>query len=172
MFNWLWTWWHIRDLERRVRKLGWTGGYVGDYVSAPTWAYTIGFDETLDQPELIIFDLPQAIANELMSMAFTEIRDGALVLEDGGVWPAQAEGRSIWRKVHPGHMDGPDGWFTFALIRRARRTGKSFGLEGFQLVLSDEAGHFPWDEGYDERLRPRQPALWDPPENLAAPDRL
>lgn len=66
--------------------------------------------------------------------------------------------------MHPDWIDAPEGWFTFALWRRALRTGKTFGLEAFQLVLSDEAGHFPWDEGYDERLRPLQPALWEAPE--------
>jgi hypothetical protein len=59
-------------------------------------------------------------------------------------------------------MRGPEGWFTFALRRRAERTGQAFGLEGFQLVLSDPDGRMPWDKGYNGHLRPRQPALWLP----------
>ncbi|HEY0647892.1 hypothetical protein [Phenylobacterium sp.] len=37
-----------------------------------------------------------------------------------------------------------------------------FGFNAFQLVLSDNDGRMPWDDGYDERLRPLQPALYLP----------
>src|SRR6185369_8341925 len=38
-----WTNWRQ---ERDLRRLGWSGVYVGDYREPPSWAYTIGFDET------------------------------------------------------------------------------------------------------------------------------
>lgn len=162
MFDELRSWWIRRGLWGRVRKHGWTAVYVGDYTSAPTWAYSIGFDETLDQPEVIFFDVPQDAANGLMWTTFRALRDGTLVLEDGKDWTDAPEGRCVWRKVHPSQVDGPDGWFSLACKRRQERTGRRFGIEGFQLVLSDEKGLMPWDVGYDERLRPRQPALWLP----------
>jgi len=155
-------WWHRRDLWRRVRKHGWTALYVGDYATPPAWAYSVGFDETLDQPEVIVFDVPQESANGLMWKTFRALKDGSLVLEDGKDWTDAPEGRCVWRKVDPSQIDGPDGWFSFASARRQVRTGRRFGLEGFQLVLCDEKGLMPWDDGYDERLRPRQPALWLP----------
>jgi len=36
--------WHSRDTDRRIRKHGWTAIYVGDYVSAPSWVYTVGIN--------------------------------------------------------------------------------------------------------------------------------
>ena len=42
------------------------------------------------------------------------------------------------------------------------------GFEAYQLVLSDAEGKLPWEAGYDERLRPLQVALWDPPEAASA----
>ena len=54
------------QLGRRIEEHGWTAVYVGDYSTAPTWTYTIGFDETLGQPEVIVFDIPQDSANALL----------------------------------------------------------------------------------------------------------
>lgn len=154
--------WHMRNTERRIRKHGWTAIYVGDYRSAPTWVYTVGFDDTLNQPELVVFDVQQADANELLWQAFEELKSGELVLEDGKVWVEDEQARLVWRKVHPSQIRSADGWFAFAAERRRRRTGRAFGLEVFQLVLADGERRMPWDNGYDERLRFRQPALYLP----------
>jgi hypothetical protein len=35
-------------------------------------------------------------------------------------------------------------------------------IGAFQLVTPDPDGNLPWDRGYDERLRHRQRALWEP----------
>ena len=56
---------HRWDIRRRIRRRDWTAIYVGDYRSAPTWAYTIGFHAALGAPEVIIFDIPIASANGL-----------------------------------------------------------------------------------------------------------
>lgn len=58
------------------------------------------------------------------------------------------------------------------MVRSLVRTGMPFEFEAFQLVLSDNDGRLPWDGGYDEDLRPLQPALYllagDAPSPLAA----
>lgn len=162
MFSWLRRRWHESDTDRRVRKHGWTAIYVGDYQTAPTWAYTVGLDESLDQPELIVFDAPQESVNALFWGAYEALKDGSLVLEDGLNWSEDHEHPCVWREVHPSQINCDDGWFTFAVIRRARRTHQMEGLRAFQFVLSDNDGKLPWEEGYDERLRERQPPLWLP----------
>lgn len=35
-------------------------------------------------------------------------------------------------------------------------------FEAYQLVLGDADGRLPWEVGYDEHLRPRQRALYEP----------
>lgn len=75
--------WAKRKQARDIDRHGWSGVYVGDYHSAPSWAYTIGFDETLDHPELVAFDLPKASANELFWRSFEALRKGDFVIEDG-----------------------------------------------------------------------------------------
>lgn len=156
------SWWHRRDTRARIRRHGWTAIYVGDYRSAPTWVYTVGFDETLNQPEVVIFDLPRAAAAEVLWDIFTELKDKALVFEDGKVWRDSEGHPSVWRKVHPSQIDSDENWFGLAVGRRAEVTGQPFGLEVFQLVLSDGEGRLPWADGYDERLRPLQPELYLP----------
>lgn len=167
MFTRLRAEWHMRNTERRIRKHGWTAIYVGDFRTAPTWVYTVGFDDTLNQPEIIAFDVSQADANVMLWQAFEELKAGDLVFEDGKVWVEDEQARLVWRKVHPSQIDGADGWFAFAVERRRRRTGRAFGLEAFQLVLADQQRRLPWDDGYDERLRPLQPALWLPAGDAA-----
>lgn len=163
MLNRLLRWWHSRDTDRRIRKYGWTAIYVGDYSSAPTWAYTIGLDETLGQPELVLFDMPREDANGLLWRAYEELKQGVLVLEDGKRWLAEeTENPIVWRKVHPTQVESPAGWFTLAVMRRLVVRREMFGLEVFQLVLSDADGRLPWEPDYDERLRARQPALYLP----------
>jgi hypothetical protein len=152
--------WRQRHENRAIRRYGYTVMYVGDYTNAPTWAYTIGFDETLGHPEIVVFDVPKASAAGLFARAFDDIRSGDLVIEDGLEWPREPGVRSAWRKVHPDHVGE---WLTFACMRRALRTLEMFDLDAFQFVLSDAQGHLPWEPGYDERLRPLQPALWEAP---------
>lgn len=153
-------WRVVRNLDRRVRKHGWTGVYVGRYGQPPSWMYTIGFDETLDHPEIIVFDVPLAGANGLCWEVFEQLQSGDLRIDDGGVWSDGSEVAPVWRKVHPSQIESADGWLTMAARRRYRRTSQWRGLEAFQLVLPDPEGSFPWDDAYDEHLRPRQPALY------------
>jgi hypothetical protein len=150
------------QLDRSVEQHGWTAIYVGDYDTAPTWTYTMGFQDTLGQPEVIVFDIPRESANGLLWEVFTQLKDGRLVLEDGKVWPAEAEQPCVWRKVDRSQIESPDGWFTFAMARSLARGGTPFDFDGFQLVLSDNEGRLPWEAGYDEDLRTRQPALYLP----------
>lgn len=174
MWTWLKSVWRVirgtgavgltAQLDARVEKHGWTAIYVGDYRTAPTWTYTIGFDGTLGQPEVIVFDIPQAAAGALLSEVFTELKEGRLRLEDGMVWPEGEERPSVWRKVHSTQIESDKGWLTLACVRSFKRHGMPFGFEAFQLVLSDNEGRLPWETGYDERLRPLQPALYLPLE--------
>lgn len=163
MLSRLLGWWHARDVDRRIRKHGWTAIYVGDYATAPTWTYTMGLEESLGQPELIIFDIPQSSANAILWTAYEELKSGELVLRDGEPWRPEAwDGRMAWRKVHVSQIESPAGWFTLAAMRRLTVKREMFGLEAFQLVLSDDDKVLPWEPHYNEALRFRQPALYLP----------
>ena len=153
--------WRRWSVARVVRKRGWRGVYVGAYDSpTPCWIYSVGFWECVGSPEVIVFDAPKLTANTTLLSVFDELRSGALRLEDGARWEDDWGGpAAVWRKVHPSQLDMK--WLRLAQWYRAQTTG-SDDLDAFQLVLPDNDGHLPWEEGYDERLRPLQPALYLP----------
>jgi hypothetical protein len=151
-----------RSITRSVDRHGWTGIYVGDYSTAPTWAYTIGFRGTLNAPEIIVFDVPQASADAIFDEAFRQIRAGELVLADGAPWPPESETRSVWRRVHPSRFDDEEVWLGLALVHANILNPELGDFEAYQLVLCDADHRLPWEPGYDEQLRPRQVALYEP----------
>ncbi len=157
---------HLWDTKRRVRRLGWTAIYVGDYRSAPTWAYSIGFHMTLGAPEVIVFDLPMASTNALFHEVYSDLKDGGLVLRDGEPWrPGQFDNPLVWRAVHPSRLydsDPENPWLGLAEDFAAILAPEKGPITAYQLVVSDGDGHLPWDPQYDERLRPRQRELYLP----------
>ncbi|MDZ4370878.1 MAG: DUF4262 domain-containing protein [Phenylobacterium sp.] len=161
MFDRLRREWHRRDIEKRIRRYGWTAIYVGDYQNSPCWAYSVGFELSLGQPEVIIFDILQADANLLLSWIYAVIESGELQPRDGEAWAPEGDVIGVWREVHATQIDNPDGWFAGALAHRDR-AGAAQAFRAMQLVVRDGAEKFPWDVGYDERLRAQQPALYLP----------
>ncbi|HLZ73741.1 DUF4262 domain-containing protein [Phenylobacterium sp.] len=151
---------HRWDTARRVRRQGWSGIYVGDYRSSPSWAYTIGFLSSLGAPEVIVFDVPQRSANGIFGTVFEELKAGELVLRDGEAWKSAAH-PAVWREVHPSrYVDEEQPWLGIAETIAAIQAGPEF--RAFQLVLSDPEGRLPWEPQYDERLRPLQRELYLP----------
>lgn len=161
MFDRLRRDWHLRDTDTRIARHGWTAVYVGDYAQSPAWTYTIGLEDTLQQPELVAFDVSRADANAVFWAVFEAMKSGALVLEDGKLWPDDDDHKVAFRNIHPSQIDSEDRWFAFALARRERR-GVARPPQVFQIVVGDAERRFPWDPGYNEHLRFRQPALWLP----------
>jgi hypothetical protein len=152
-----------QKVGRQVRKYGWAAVPVRlPHDKGDRFIYTVGFEETLSHPELIIFDTPYDVAVREFRTAFEGLRHGELRLEDGMVWAEDDQGRCVLRKVHPSQADR--GWFGLAGERRRGLKGAREGLEGFQFVLADKSGHFPWEPGYDEAVRKFQPTLYEPQE--------
>lgn len=165
MFRKLFDSWHKWDIAKRIERHGWTGIYVGDYSTAPTWAYTIGFRRSLGAPEVVVFDIPQDAANAVFHEVFREIQAGELVIRDGERWRPD-DGPMVWRKVHPSRFaDDPEQpWLSLALTFGGMLGPSDKEFDAYQLVVGDTEGNLPWEPGYDERLRPRQRALWEPAE--------
>jgi hypothetical protein len=157
---------HHWDTARRIRRHGWTGIYVGDYQSAPSWAYTIGFQGALGAPEIILFDVPKESANALFHEAFRQLKFGELVLCDGEPWVLPGvEKPIVWRKVHASRLydnDPENPWLGIAEDMARILVPEKGPIAAFQLVLSDGEGQLPWEPGYDERLRPLQRELYLP----------
>jgi hypothetical protein len=115
----------------------------------------------LGAPEIIVFDLPQNIANSLFHEIHRQLKAGELVIHEGDLWGEDS--RAAWREVHPTRLDdGEQPWLGLAQTFDVILTKAPREFEAFQLVLADPDGHFPWDAEYDERLRPLQRELYLP----------
>jgi hypothetical protein len=171
MFNFLERAYHRWDIQKRVKRLGWTAIYVGDYHSMPTWAYTIGFHASLGAPEVIVFDVPMASANGLFYEIYNDLKSQGLVIRDGEPWrPGELEHPLVWREVHASRLydqDPENPWLGLAETWAHMSAPEKGPFKAFQLVLSDPQGHLPWDAGYDENLRPRQRQLYLPAGEVA-----
>jgi hypothetical protein len=177
MWKQLWGAWrrpndkHHRDLLGRVERFGWTAIYVGDYHTSPTWAYTIGFQQSLGAPEVVVFDVAKDSANGLFHEIYNDLRSEKLVIRDGEPWrPGEFEHPLVWREVHASRLydrDPEQPWLGLAEDFATVLAPDKGPIRAYQLVVSDAGGRLPWEPEYDERVRGRQRALWEPVE-LAA----
>lgn len=154
--------WLKWQTPRLVRRHGFRSVAVGEYESPePNWAYTVGFWESVQAPEVIVFDVTVEAAASLLWSAYSDLKSGELTLRDGQAWEGFEGFLSVWRRVHPSRIDDTDNWFALARWYRGKKTRRE-DLQALQLVLPDAAGAFPWEPAYDERLRHLQPALYLP----------
>jgi hypothetical protein len=156
----IWLWRRMRWVARDIAKDGWTVvPFQLSHDAAPRFFYTVGFSESLGQPEMIVCDTPFEQAAAEFNTAFEGLRSGELTLSDGQVWSEQGAVRCILRRVHPSQITS---WLGLAAERHRRMKGDAATLAAFQLVLPDKAGFLPWEPGYSEEARTWQPALYEP----------
>src|SRR5262245_31616696 len=116
MFGALRTWLFWRGLRKRVAERGWTLIHLGDPSAGPIWAYSVGFWEHANLPEIILFGHDEMWSNGLLSHARERMLEG-MVLKDFEPW--EIEGfRGVWRRVHPVQLNEAE-WFNCA--RRYKR---------------------------------------------------
>lgn len=110
----IWLARQMRHVASMVGQHGWRPVPV-EAPEGPSWVYTIGFDETLGHPELIIFDTHYEAAAGEFHDAFEQLRSGELTIEDGMTWSEHEGGRCVVRRVHPDRISG-EGWFSWRCI--------------------------------------------------------
>lgn len=124
------------------------------------FAYSVGFAETVGQPEVIVFGLPGNVLGSVINETLQRCREG-LELQDGAEVHGVLEGHKlIARQVQPDFIV-PD-YLNSAIWYQQYRTGRA--LEHVvQLVWpGPDDGLFPWDDVSDESVRHFQPALYQP----------
>ena len=140
-----------------VDEHGWHCVQVGAGNEEPAFSYSVGFWETLDMPEIIVFVLGFKLMHSMLWEAFRQIRVGK-VLADGARWSDLIEGFDcISRPVHPSQIRQ---YFGFATWYRGYRTGSS-EISAYQLFWPGKVdGLYPWDIGSSEIVRECQPLLY------------
>lgn len=134
------------QMLERVGKYGWTLQYVfGDPdLSMPSFTYTIGLSAK-GLPDLLVFGLPQEASGivadiaQMMVESKTRLADG-LVIRDVASVPLKL--RSL------GLSDG----FKFATGAKRFAREQHYTASLMQIVLPDQAGRFPGEDGCDQRI--------------------
>jgi hypothetical protein len=149
-----------RWTRRRIRQRGWSSVAVWDDDEVQYWEYTIGFDESLGHPEIIVGGLPPNAADALFGPLFQAIKHGLVTPGEGVRWGLDGRDDCVFRDLHPSRrmLD----WAALAMRRRDERGLRPLDLKALQLVLPDEAGILPWEPGHDPAQRIRTPELWRP----------
>lgn len=68
-------------IAENIKKHGWQFQYVFDEnESLPSFAYSIGFEESFSHPEIMIFGLSKDVMHSLLSNLVTDIKSGIFFL--------------------------------------------------------------------------------------------
>ena len=124
----------------------------------PTFAYSVGFWETVGQPEVIILGLPSQMGHFAINEVLRQCQAG-LQLYDGqrieGLFE-EFDVICVARTVDESNLV-PD-YFNSAIWYHSMRRGTPLD-DALQLVWSYE-GFYPWDEGAPTELFEDQPLLY------------
>lgn len=124
----------------------------------PNFAYSVGFQETVNQPEVIVFGLSREMMHFMVNETWRLCSTG-LRLEDWTEVNGLLDGyKCILRRI-PSQNIEPE-YFNSALWYHEKRTGEAL-KEAVQIVWPGALdGLFPWDEGCDGGVQQSQPQLY------------
>src|SRR5260370_11669712 len=142
---------HDMKLVETLEQWGWYVIKVAAADSEPAFAYSLGLYENFLHPELILFGLDLNVMHRLINDAAKRIRKGHKYAEGQSYDDLLAGYDCEFRKVDANHHKG--------LVNYAIWYYMSSPFPVLQLVWPDPAGLFPWEQGFDERFRKRQPTF-------------
>lgn len=160
------------DYEQRIiddiSEHGWFCVSVFDGKESPDFSYSVGFWETLESPELVVYGLPLKLMHSMLWSAFRQIQSRKLKIGDGVRWSGLIEGFDcISRPVHRSQICRDT--LNSALWYRRHRKGSDHDLSAYQLFWPGKLdGLFPWESGCSDIVRESQPLLYLPRETGVA----
>lgn len=124
------------------------------------FSYSVGFTQTLEHPEFIIFGLPGKVAHAILWDLFRTLKAGRIP-EDSQHWSDLIEGYDcVIRRVHPTQITRE--YFNSAMWFWGDSADRGEPLPAYQIVWPDRKGRFPWEAGCAQKVRDDQPALYIP----------
>jgi hypothetical protein len=153
----------VTDEEKRildsVEAHGWYAAHRFDpELETPNYTYTVGFSQTLNAPEFIVFGLHRDVMYDMLASVYAQIRAGRK-LEDGQVWKGLHEDFDCTaRKVSHDEAFGKYAVLADWLWTRNGHGGHPALIQIVWPGLID--GLYPWDTGCRENVKEAQPQLW------------
>jgi len=136
--------------HRDIERYGWTVLMIpaSDYL--PSFAYTVGLFQNFNHPELICFGLKGELANEILNDVGELIRKGEVIKIESNYnlfEKSRAQFVNVDKRSISDHF------------RYAIRYYNTSEFPALQLVWTDRNDKFPWEEGFEEVFRYKQPLL-------------
>jgi len=140
-----------KNIINDVESYGWSVALLESDTATPSFAYTIGLWKNFDYPEIIVFGLATNTLHTLLNDVGELIREGKEpslntnndeILND---FPVQ------FRQVDISNIADYFGY--------AQWFNNHEYFPAIQLFWPDKDKNFPWDSGYDEKLKFCQPIL-------------
>jgi hypothetical protein len=139
-----------------AREPGWGVVQVPAEDGSPGWAFTVGLWHSYRAAELAMFGLACDLMHELLNQLAQRVKDGRPPLVDTALDDVLEGSARLTVRL------ADDSW-------RAALFGISAGfyratrdVPTHQVVWSDEAGRFPWQDGHPDDFADAQPSLWLP----------
>ncbi len=140
----------------RREEHGWFVNCIAEDAEGPGFAYSFELYEEFGHPEVIIFGLPEATMQQLINDVGQKVQAGALY-STGCLSSELLEGYTCAfgsvDQLQYGQTCTWTVWFY-----------ENVSFPALQLFWPDKQGRFPWDAGFSEQLRDRQPDLSQPPQ--------
>ena len=133
-----------RNFVEGVRQHGWMQTLALDEDDKPGFCFTTGFEVSIGHPEIIAFKIDKQTANEIFWVLYRCAENGKpvpLAVRTGGILPNDDAYVFPVARRHYANYLGWGRWFY---------RGDDF--ECLQVVWPDEAGVFPWEDGFDSKF--------------------
>jgi hypothetical protein len=137
-----------RSFVDGIRQHGWMQTQALDEDDKPGFCFTTGFEASIGHPEILAFKIDKRVANETFWVLFRCAQNGKPVpraVRTGGILPDDDAYVFPVARRHYANYLGWSRWFY---------RGDDF--ECLQIVWPDEAGVFPWEDGFDSKYADAQ----------------
>jgi hypothetical protein len=142
-----------RNFVDGIRQHGWMQTHVLDEDDKPGFSFTTGFEVSIGHPEILAFKIDKQVVNEIFWLLYRCAQNGMPVpraMRTGGVLPTDDAYIFPVARRHYAKYLGWSRWFY---------RGDDF--ECLQVVWPDQAGIFPWEDGFDTKYANAQIDLTD-----------
>lgn len=136
----------LEKIEAKIAKHGWAAVSIFSEEETPPFSYSVGLSR-LGLPEILVFGLPPDTAGSLINDVGRKMREegGAVALDTP--YEEVSNFAVVFRRMPQ---------VSNAKYMRVTWASCGPGFDAVQMYWPDEAGVFPWEEGFDERFRDHQ----------------
>ena len=137
-----------RNFVDSIREHGWFATHVMGEGEHLAFSYTTGFTSSLRKPEVLLHSLRQDLAHQVLWDVFRDLQAGKILPLGRPIEDILGNHRACFFQVSPRHYPDHLGW--------NRWFYGGDGFECLQLVWPDRDDVFPWEAGFDEKMRADQ----------------